>query len=132
MFTLIVIAISIVLVAVLAAATLWYGGTQFLHGQTNAKAAQVVNESSQIQGAVQAWKLNNGDNLPSSMSDLVNYGYLNGVPSASWSFATDSVQSQILDQPACLQADTMLGYNFSTVPGCSAYPNVTICCDPAS
>jgi hypothetical protein len=91
-----------------------------------------VNESAQIQGAVEDYKVNNEENLPSSMSDLINGGYLNGAPSASWSFATDSVQSMILDQPACLRADTMLGYTFSTVPGCSAYPNVTICCDPSS
>jgi competence protein ComGC len=132
MFSLIIIAISIVLVVLIAVATLWYGGSQFNNGQVQAKAAQVVNESAQIQGAVEAFKLDNGENLPSSMSDLITYGYLNAAPSASWSFATDSVQSMILNQPACLRADTMLGFNFSVVPGCSLFPNSTICCDPAS
>jgi hypothetical protein len=132
MFSLILVLVSILLVAALVVATLWFGGSGFTTGQVAAQAARVVNESSQIQGAVEDYKVNNADSLPASMSDLINGGYLNGAPSASWSFATDSVQSMILDQPACLRADSMLGYSFSAVPGCSLYPNVTICCDPAS
>lgn len=132
MFSLVLALVSILIIAVLVVATLWFGGSGFTTGQVAATAARVVNESAQIQGAVETYKVNNGDNLPSSMSDLINGGYLNNAPSASWSFATDSVQSSILDQPACLRADTMLGFSFSSVPGCSLFPNVTICCDPSS
>ena len=123
--------VSILLVAVLVIATLWFGGAGFNGGQDQANAARVVNESAQIQGAVEDYKVNNMDNLPSSMSDLINGGYLNGAPSASWSFGTDTVQSSILNQTACLRADTMLGFTFSTVPKCSLYPNTTVCCDPS-
>jgi hypothetical protein len=132
MFSLLLVLVSILLVAVLVLATLWFGGGGFTGGQESATAARVVNESAQIQGAVESYKVNNSDSLPSSMTDLINGGYLNGTPSASWSFATDSVQSSILDQTACLRADKMLGFSFSTVPGCSLYPNTTVCCDPSS
>jgi competence protein ComGC len=132
MFSLIIVIIAVLLVVLIAVATIWLGGSGFTQGNTNAAAARVLNESAQIKGAVEAYKVNNSDTLPSSMSDLINGGYLNAAPSASWSFATDAVQSMVLDQPSCLKANQMLGYAFSTVPGCSAYPNVTICCDPAS
>ena len=56
MFSLIITIISIALVAALALATLYYGGTAFNKGSTGATAARLINEGQQINGAVQILK----------------------------------------------------------------------------
>lgn len=56
MFSLIITIISIALVAALALATLYYGGSAFNRGSTGATAARLINEGQQINGAVQIAK----------------------------------------------------------------------------
>ncbi len=52
MFSLIITIISIALVAALALATLYYGGSAFNRGSDAADAARLINEGQQINGAV--------------------------------------------------------------------------------
>ncbi len=52
MFSLIITIISIALVAALALATIYYGGSAFNRGSDGAKAAQLINEGQQLNGAV--------------------------------------------------------------------------------
>ena len=52
MFSLIITIISIALVAALALATIYYGGTAFNRGTAEAKASQLINEGQQINAAV--------------------------------------------------------------------------------
>lgn len=52
MFSLIITIISIALVAALALATIYYGGTAFSRGNDGATAARLINEGQQINGAV--------------------------------------------------------------------------------
>lgn len=52
MFSLIITIISIALVAALALATLYYGGSAFNRGSQGAIAAQLINEGQQVNGAV--------------------------------------------------------------------------------
>lgn len=52
MFSLIITIISIALVAALALATIYYGGTAFNKGSAEATASQLINEGQQINGAV--------------------------------------------------------------------------------
>lgn len=56
MFSLIITIISIALVAALALATLYYGGSAFNKGTVGATAARLINEGQQINGAVQVFK----------------------------------------------------------------------------
>lgn len=51
MFSLIITIISIALVAALALATIYYGGAAFSEGGDAARAAQLINEGQQLQGA---------------------------------------------------------------------------------
>ncbi len=51
MFSLIITIISIALVAALALATIYYGGSAFNRGSADAKAAQYINEGQQLSGA---------------------------------------------------------------------------------
>lgn len=52
MFSLIITIISIALVAALALATIYYGGSSFNKGSNDAAAAQRINEGQQINGAI--------------------------------------------------------------------------------
>lgn len=52
MFSLIITIISIALVAALALATIYYGGSSFNKGSAEAVASQYINEGQQINGAV--------------------------------------------------------------------------------
>lgn len=51
MFSLIITIISIALVAALALATLYYGGTAFNQGRAGAEASRLINEGQQINAA---------------------------------------------------------------------------------
>ncbi|HKT97117.1 MAG TPA: hypothetical protein VJS30_11340 [Paraburkholderia sp.] len=113
------------------AATIYYGGSSWNQSGSSAAAATLINQSSQIQGAIEAYKTDNDANVPSSMSDLINGGYLNAAPNQSWNFSTDAVVTQQLDQNACIKANNMLGYTYgSTIPSCSdpTVANKTVCC----
>lgn len=52
MFSLIITIISIALVAALALATIYYGGSAFNKGSAEARASQLINEGQQLNGAV--------------------------------------------------------------------------------
>lgn len=52
MFSLIITIISIALVAALALATIYYGGSAFSRGNDGATAARLINEGQQVNGAV--------------------------------------------------------------------------------
>lgn len=87
MFSLIISIISILLVAALALATIYYGGNAFNKGTDEAVASQLINEGQQLQGARtlknQAAAIKSGDLVPTLAPD-----YLAQVP-AGWDQATD-------------------------------------------
>lgn len=130
MFSLIIAIIGVLLIAAIAVSCLFFGGSAFTQGGAGAAAAQVLDESQQILSAVEAYKVDNASNLPTSMQDLIDNKYLNSAPASSWSFAQDVVTSTTLTQTGCIKANQMLGYNLSTVPSCSdtTYTDKTVCC----
>ena len=79
MFSLIITIISIALVAAIAVATLYYGGSTMSQGTVKAQAAQYVTEGQQIEGAVTLFY---SDNIryPTDLNELVLDGYLNTIP----------------------------------------------------
>ncbi|MBC8738485.1 hypothetical protein F6X40_17060 [Paraburkholderia sp. UCT31] len=130
MFSLLVTVISIALVVVLAAATMYYGGGVISNSGAAGNASKVLNESTQITGAIQSYQNDNAGSLPASMSDLITGGYLASAPSQSWSFSTDAVIAQQMALGSCNKTNADLGYNLSAPPSCSdpAWQNVTVCC----
>lgn len=60
MFSLIISIIAIALVAVLALATIYYGTDAYLDQRVEAGAAQIINESEQIEGAILAYNVEQG------------------------------------------------------------------------
>lgn len=85
MFSLIITIISIALVAALALATLYYGGSAFNKGQAGAKAAQLINEGQQVNGAVTIYNadLISGDTTAvTDVAGLVTAKYLSQAPAS--------------------------------------------------
>lgn len=82
MFSLIITIISIALVAALAIATLYYGGSAFSQGTAKAKAATVVNHGQQITGANTLYANDFSGNYAATVQALVDAKYLASTPVA--------------------------------------------------
>lgn len=103
MFSLIITIISIALVAALALATLYYGGSAFNKGSAGAEAARLINEGQQVNGAVSIYKSDVA--LDSSLAgSVVNVedltaspgNYLSQVPSSFTAIAaTTAITTQL-------------------------------------
>lgn len=74
MFSLIITIISIALVAVLALASIYYGGSAVGQGSDSARASQLINEGQQLQGLA-AMSTAQG-NTVTTVADLVTTGHL--------------------------------------------------------
>lgn len=81
MFSLIITVISIALVAALALATLYYGGSAFNKGAAKADAAKILLQGQQLIGASELFKA--GENRwPANMAELQSSKYITSVPQA--------------------------------------------------
>lgn len=79
MVSLIVILIAVVLVAVLALATQYYGSSAMTQGVETANAATVLNQGLQLRSAAQLY-FNDKGYWPSELNELVTGHYLNAIP----------------------------------------------------
>lgn len=100
MFSLIVSIISIALVAVLAAASIYYGGDAFVKGSAKALASTVVTQAQQISSAHTLYKNDEGGSEAPSIQALVVGGYLASVPAAPVNVAADTDTNTTGKQPA--------------------------------
>lgn len=98
MFSLIITIISIALVAALALATIYYGGSAFNKGSAGAKASQLINEGQQVNGAVAIYLADLSGNSASTLTDNGTAGtqvedlapaYLSQVP-ATFALAAET------------------------------------------
>lgn len=130
MFSLIITIISIALVAALAVATIYYGGSVFGQGTSQAQAGKVVNEGQQIDGAIKLYQTDHAGSVPSDLQSLIEGTYLKGIPPGQWSFQNDYVVNTDLSEEACKKANEMLNLNLTSVPSCSdpAWEGKTVCC----
>ncbi len=128
MFSLVITIISIALVAVLALATLYYGGSAFTSGGDAAQAAQALNTMQQIQGADTLYKAATGAGA-TSIGELVAADYLRAVP-GSLALVEGHAVIVGLSDSACLAANAQLGYTSPTIPLCSdpAIAGQQLCC----
>lgn len=131
MFSLIIVIISIALVAAIAIATLWYGGTQFSQGQNKAIAARVLNEGSQLLGATRIYQADHGNALPNSVQDLVNAEYLRNIEGlqTEWSMTTDYFVTSSVPYELCQEINRQIGVD--SVPSCEDAGAIgrSLCCE---
>jgi len=81
MFQLIIAIIAIALVAVLAVASLYYGGSAFSNGSTKAAASTVVSQAQQISAADVLFQNENAGGYAADVAALVSSNYLASAPS---------------------------------------------------
>jgi hypothetical protein len=81
MFSLLITIIAIALVAALALATLYYGGSVFNQGAERAQAAKISVQAQQILGAMALYRAETGA-YPNTLNDLVSTNYLKSIPVA--------------------------------------------------
>lgn len=126
MFSLIIAILAIILVALLAAATIYYGGDSFNKGNSKAKAAEILNQAEMIKGAFTAYKIEQGtieinqaacDSSQNKFDDclepLVTKEYLTDIPQGAegWYIDKDKVLRRTLfnDVRACAIANYVNG-----------------------
>lgn len=87
MFNLIVAVISIALIAAMAAASIFYGGSAFGSGTAQAQASTLINNGQQISGAQQLYMIDNSGNRANAIS-VLNGTYLQALPTAPGAVVT--------------------------------------------
>jgi type II secretory pathway pseudopilin PulG len=126
MFSLIIAILAIILVALLAAATIYYGGDSFNKGNSKARAAEILNQAELIKGAFTAYKIEQGtieinavdcnvseDKFDNCLEPLITKEYLTDIPQGAegWYIDNDKVLRRTLkeDVKACAIANYVNG-----------------------
>lgn len=105
MFSLIITIISIVLVGLLAVATIYYGGDAFSNRGDEARADKLLNEGQQLAGA-SVLAANDGNSF-AAQSDLVTGEYIN-AEIGGWTFA-NGVATQPTTPGVCAKVTEKVG-----------------------
>jgi type II secretory pathway pseudopilin PulG len=134
MFSLIITIVSIALVAVLALATIYYGGSSLAKSTKTADNAKLLQQGQQLLAALMLYNADNGA-YPSGTSSeieslLISKNYLTSAPSTAWTFnnGSVSVSSATLSLDSCTALNQSLG--ISGIPSCTdtTYQNKAVCC----
>ena len=124
MFSLIITIISIALVAALAIATIYYGGSAFTQGNAKSSASTLTAQAQQIMGAVTLYR-NDGNNTTGlAVADLAPT-YLQSVPAMPaavvdtdvWSLGAgaNSASINVVSLDVCKQVNKSIGEGESVV-----------------
>ena len=115
MFSLIITIISIALVAALAVATIYYGGSAFSSGSAKAVAATIVSNAQQVTGANVLYANDNSGAYASSIATLVpTYLASQPVPPANGASAyavssSNVFTATVANQQVCAAIDATVG-----------------------
>lgn len=131
MFSLIITIISIALVAALALATLYYGGSAFNRGSAGAEAARLINEGQQLNGAVAIAEADAaaGGTAVTNWDGLVTGNYLSQLPSGlglTGGSAIGTVTKTVVSD-VCTEINKRAGHAASAVDEASEQPGVYGC-----
>lgn len=75
------VVITLVLLALIAVVSMYYGGDSVTESGAKASATQVINNAQQVAGAVTFYSNDNGGVFPADMVALVSGKYLKTIPS---------------------------------------------------
>ncbi|WP_018234200.1 hypothetical protein [Thioalkalivibrio thiocyanodenitrificans] len=115
MFSLIITIISIALIAALALASIYYGGTAFTQGGAKANASAIVNQAMQISAAQTIHAADNGGTYASDVATLVSENYLASEPSlpnvlaSGWTTAGTSATAVVSAGEVCDAVNDNMG-----------------------
>lgn len=107
MFSLIITIISILLVAVLAVATIYYGGSLFTQGTAKAQAAATLSAAQQVVAANTAYELTSFGAPSPDITTLVTGNFLRSIPTLpksiqSFSMSGKGVVAEVVTEAVCL------------------------------
>ena len=131
MFQLIVAIISIALIAALAAASIFYGGSAFTDSSLKANVTTLVNGGQQISGAQAIYKTDNAGAPATDIAMLADGVYLAAVPtpanaaSDAWALTEDGTHAVILLSDEGDVADKVCSLVASQNNGATATGTVT-------
>lgn len=130
MFSLVVSIIGILLVAVLSAAAIYYMGDSTHSAKSTGDLARVINEASQIHGAVLLREQDKPGVALTSMQQLLDEKYLTSAPNSDWSISPVGMIRPVSSVEQCMEFNKRHGYSFETPPSCSdeAYARSRVCC----
>lgn len=133
MFSLIITIISIALVAALALATLYYGGSAFNRGSAGAVASQLINEGQQLNGAVAVAKADAaaGGTAVVDLQDLVDGKYLSQLPASFASLGATTIAAGavtvVTDAEVCTEVNKRAGHETAITATAVAAPGMYGC-----
>lgn len=143
MFNLIVAVISIALIAALAAASFYYGGEAYTEKGKKADYAEIVNGGTQIQAAMDLYKLRNGQYPAGIGADeaaateellnrLVSEDYLSGYPEGTWVINGLVIKRELQDVQQCESVNDLSGFDTTLVlDGCPSCTDTSYTLWPA-
>jgi type II secretory pathway pseudopilin PulG len=111
MFSLIITIISIALVAALAVATIYYGGSAFTQGTAKANASALVSAGQQVTGALTLYANDNGGTRGDTTT-LISGQYLSAMPQVktyTLAIGTSDVSATGVDSAICAAINTSAG-----------------------
>ncbi len=115
MFSLIITIIAIALVAALAVASIYYGGSAFEKGTAGAEAATIINESQQVSAARSMASADGNANT--TVADLVTGNYLSSAPAdleLNGNAVEDTLAAPGLSAEVCDQINQRSGNTVTT------------------
>lgn len=131
MFSLIITIISIALVAALALATLYYGGSAFNRGSAGAEASRLINEGQQLNGAVAIAEADAaaGGTAVTTWEGLVTGNYLSQLPSGLGLTGTAAigVVTKTVSADVCTEVNKRAGHAAADVDTAGEQPGVYGC-----
>jgi hypothetical protein len=122
MFQLIVVVLGIALVALLALASIFWGGEAFTEGSARAAYAQNVNSAAQIEAAMQLYHQDHARFSTKQdmalLEELYSMKYLKEIPIGDWKVQPGSLYKPIEIQSVdnCKIMNRVAGYDISLVP----------------
>lgn len=130
MFSLVVSIIGILLVAVLSAAAIYYMGDSTHSAKSTGDLARVINEASQIHGAVLLREQDKPGVPLNSMQQLLDEEYLTSAPNSDWNISPVGMIRPVSSIEQCTEFNKRHGYEFETPPSCSdeQYARSRVCC----
>lgn len=111
MFSLIITIISIALVAAIAAATIYYGGSSLTENGSKAAVSKYRNEASQIAGAARMYEIEQRQ-APQTVADLEGE-YLKTIPAGDWAFGNNVIVRTGIEPNECVYANEEAGFDYS-------------------
>lgn len=129
MFSLIISVTAVVLIVLITAVSMYYGGDAMTDGKNHADSATLINQSQQISAATELYLADNPGATSFSIEDLAPQ-YLTSVPEG-WTLSSVPMPtvegyiaypipgSDAAKQKLCEEVNKKLGIG-STVPSCSA------------